>query len=479
MCLMADVTERNGKSMEKKKKFTMPHTYVIILLIILVAVALTWIIPAGEYVRFENAQGVEVVDPNQFSYVEGTPVNPLKIPMYIVNAFMDNVDLLLVILFSGAAFHMLTQSGALQALVAKVATRFSGKTTIFIPILTLVFGLICITQAVNTFIAFAPVMVMFALALGLDSLTGVAIIILGGAIGFSTGALNASTTLVSQRIAELPPFSGIGYRFVCFAVFYVVTNIFLIRYANKVQKNPSYSPMYDLDKENNAGQKADLQDFGTMDTRKWIAIACLAVAMVVIIYGSVKLEWDLPEQSAIFLTLAIIVGLVAGFGPNQISKEFLAGCKGMLSAAITIGLARSIGSIMGDGNIVDTVVHALASVLDHVPFLLQGPGMLISNIIVSLFISSGSGQASITMPIMIPLADLLGVTRQTAVLAFNFGDGFVNYILPTSGALMGILGAANIPYDRWVRFMWKCFTMWTIVGIIMVVIAQLIQYGPM
>lgn len=328
------------------------------------------------------------------------------------------------------------------------------------------------------FIAFAPIMVMLAMALGLDSLTGIAIIILGGAIGFSTGTLNASTTLVSQEIAELPPFSGVGYRFVCFAVFWVVTNIYLIRYASVVKKHPEKSPMYDLDQKRTDMKSVSLDDFGEMTGRKWLSILFLVIAMITIVYGSVKLGWDVREQAAVFLTLAVATGIAAGFSPNQISQEFLEGCKKMLGAAITIGLARGIGSIMGDGNIVDTVVHSLAAVLDHVPAALQGPGMLISNVIVSLFISSGSGQASITMPIMVPLADLLGVTRQTAVLAFNFGDGFVNYILPTSGALMGILGAVDVPYDRWVRFMWKCFAMWTVVGCILVVIAQMMHYGP-
>ncbi len=272
---------------------------------------------------------------------------------------------------------------------------------------------------------------------------------------------------------------GLGYRFVCFGVFYVATNIFLIRYANKVKKHPEKSPMYDLDQENEMSGKVSLDDFGTMNLRKWLAIGCLVISLIVIVYGSVSLGWDMPEYAAVFLVLAIATGIVAGFSPNEISREFTNGCKGMMSAAITIGLARGIGSIMADGTIIDTVVHSMAAMLDRIPFYIQGPGMLIANIIVSLFISSGSGQASVTMPIMIPLADLLGVTRQTAVLAFNFGDGFVNYILPTSGALMGILGAVNIPYDRWVRFMWKCFAMWTVVGCIMVIIAQIMKYGPM
>lgn len=203
--------------MSTKKKFRVPHSFVIVFSIIIAAVLLTWIIPAGEYARVENADGIKVIDPTQFNYIARTPVNPLLIPMYIVKAFIKRVDIMLVILFSGGAFHMLTQSGALQAVIAKLAKKFSNNLYVFIPILTLMFGLICTTQAVNMFIAFAPVMVMLALAIGLDSITGAAIILLGGAIGFSTGTLNPNTTVVAQKIAELPLYSGIGYRWDVFA----------------------------------------------------------------------------------------------------------------------------------------------------------------------------------------------------------------------------------------------------------------------
>ena len=265
--------------MSTKKKFRVPHSFVIVFSIIIAAVLLTWIIPAGEYARVENADGIKVIDPTQFNYIARTPVNPLLIPMYIVKAFIKRVDIMLVILFSGGAFHMLTQSGALQAVIAKLAKKFSNNLYVFIPILTLMFGLICTTQAVNMFIAFAPVMVMLALAIGLDSITGAAIILLGGAIGFSTGTLNPNTTVVAQKIAELPLYSGIGYRWVCFAVYYVITNIFLVRYALKIKKDPTKSPMYDLDQNSELRAGGGLEDFGTIDTRKVLNIIALVVSL--------------------------------------------------------------------------------------------------------------------------------------------------------------------------------------------------------
>ena len=332
--------------MSTKKKFRVPHSFVIVFSIIIAAVLLTWIIPAGEYARVENADGIKVIDPTQFNYIARTPVNPLLIPMYIVKAFIKRVDIMLVILFSGGAFHMLTQSGALQAVIAKLAKKFSNNLYVFIPILTLMFGLICTTQAVNMFIAFAPVMVMLALAIGLDSITGAAIILLGGAIGFSTGTLNPNTTVVAQKIAELPLYSGIGYRWVCFAVYYVITNIFLVRYALKIKKDPTKSPMYDLDQNSELRAGGGLEDFGTIDTRRVLNIIALVVSLGVVIYGSIKFGWDMPEMAAMFIWLAIVVGIISGFDSDTICKNFLEGCKKMMSAMIIIGLAQSISSIM-------------------------------------------------------------------------------------------------------------------------------------
>lgn len=369
----------------------MPHTFVILVVIILIATALTWVIPSGEYARIEDPiSGRKIVDATSFTYVENVRVSPIQLPMLIINAFSANADLITLILLSGAAIHMLTATGALQALVASIVRRFSGKVSVFIPLLMLVFALICTTQGVNTFIAFAPITVMLALSLGLDSIVGVGIILLGGAIGFSTGTLNVSTTLVAQKIAELPNYSGIGYRWVCFAVFYVITCTLLVRYAKKIQKNPELSPMYDLDK-NSQFKNANLDEFGTLDTRKILCIIALVIALVAIVYGCINLDWDFAEQSGIFLVLSIAVGILGGFDANKICAEFMNGAKKMLSAAFIIMFARAIGSVLSAGVITDTIVHSMAVVLTGLPAALLGVGMLAANTLINVVLTSGSG----------------------------------------------------------------------------------------
>lgn len=466
-------------STEKKKLFKVPHTFVIILFIILFAMALTWVVPAGQFERFKNDQGINVINPDAFNYAEKSPVSIFSVPKHIVEGLVKSAELFFLIVLSGGAFNVIVTSGALQGAIGKIAKRFAHSESIFIPLLTLAFGLICTTQGVNMFIGFAPVMVMIARAMGFDSIVGVAVILLGGAVGFSTGTLNPSTTIVAQKIGELPLYSGIEYRAFSFVVYMIITNIFLIRYAKAVRKTPTLSPMYELDLNDSQSGGLQLDDMGHMDTRKWLVILSLVGALAVIVYGGIRLDWGLTESSAAFLWLGIIVGVFAGFGPSKIAVCFVEGAKKMVSAALIIGMAKSVSGILSAGNIIDTIVFALGNMLNSVPAFAQGMAMYIANNFINAFVTSGSGQAAATMPIIMPLSDMVGITRQTAVLAYNFGDGFSNYILPTSTALMGILGAANIPYDRWMKFMWKMFLIWVATGCVLVFIAQMIHLGPM
>lgn len=463
--------------MSNSRKKKMPHTLVILMVIILAVTALTWLIPSGEYDRVKDeASGRQVIDPASFHYIENSPVNPLSVPMLAVDGFVKVADLIFVILFSGAAFHIITLSGSLQSLISLVARKTKNKAMLFIPALTLVFGLICTTQGVNTFIGFAPVMVMIAIGLGYDSIVGASIILLGGAVGFSTGTLNVNTTIVAQKIAGLAPYSGLGYRAVSFFVFYVVTNLFLVRYAMKIQAKPELSPMYDLDQQREITQQDLSADDTGMNLRKWGVLVSLFIVLGIIVYGGIKLRWGLAQTAGMFLWLGIVAGFVAGFKPSEIAKHFTDGAKKMIGAALIIGLARTVSNVLSAGKIMDTTIHALSSVIGQVPWILRGSVMFVINIITNMFITSGSGQAAAVMPIFAPMADTVNMSRQTAILAFNFGDGFCNYILPTSTALMGTLGATDIPYERWMKFMGKLFMIWVVLGSLLMVGAQLIGY---
>ena len=461
------------------KPKNMPNTVVIILGIIICAVFLTWIVPAGSYTRIVNADGIKVIDPTKFSFTAAHPVSLAAIPAHIVKGFESSIAIFLVILFSGGAFQYINSSGALQSVVAKMVRKYASKIWIFIPVLSLIFTLIATSQAVNTFIPFAPIFVMIAKAMKLDSIVGVGIILLGGAVGFSTGTLNTSTTMVAQEIAGLPLFSGIGYRTFCLVIFSIVTNIYLIKYATKISKNPESSYMYDLDQA--SGEKYDLEtleNFGPMTIKKWSVLGVLIITLGFMVYGCLFWKWGMEQLAACYLWMALGMAIVLRLTPNKAVEEFVTGAKKMLMAGIIICSARAIASILNDGHIIDTIIFYLAIALNVIPHFLLGPAMYIINIIVNFFITSGSGQAVVVIPIIAPLADMIGMTRQTAILSFNFGDGFCNYILPTSSALMGILSMGNVPYDRWMKFMWKLFLIWVAVGSVLMIGAQLIQLGP-
>lgn len=461
------------------KKRRTPNTIIIIIALIAVACVMTWIIPAGEYVRVENELGKKIIDPTQFNYVDRVPVSLLSIPQYIVGGYKKSLALFLCLIFSGGCFQFVNKSGALQSLVAKVAKKYSDKVWIFIPILTTMFTLICTVKAVNTFIPFAPIFVLIARALGLDSIIGVAIILLGGSIGFSTGTLMDSTTLYAQQLADVPLYSGLWYRAISLVVYAVFTNYFMVRYATKIKKNPELSYTYDLDRM--SGEKYDeksLEEFGPMTKLKWTVLAILIATIVILVGGAIKFGWGMEEMAAGYIWSSAAMAIAMKINPNDAVTEFFNGVRGMVFAASITCIAQAIGAVLTAGMIIDTIVHVLAQVITYVPAFLYGPAMFLVNIIINVFVTSGSGQAAIVIPIVTPLAEMIGMTKQTAILAFNFGDGFCNMLLPTSSSLMGILSMGKVPYDRWMKFMWRLFPIWYVVGSVLLMIAHAIHLGP-
>ena len=461
-----------------KKKFVFPNTYVIIILMMIVAVLLTWIIPSGEFERVKDEVSKQsIIIPGTFKYIENNPISLFKIPVYIMKGLAKASDIVFLVIIVGGAFNIIIETGMFQSFAGRLTKIFSNKEVLIIPAFSTIFALACTTMGVNTFIGFAPIAVIIARSIGYDAIVGVSMVALGGAIGFSTGTFNPFTTGVAQSLAGLPIFSGLGYRFVCLVVFLVVTNIYIIWYAKKIKANPESSVVYEMEQENKKIEVSEKQH-DKIEGRHYLVLLIVIACFVLLVYGSQNWKWKLQENAAMFIWMGVLSGFAYGFGPSKIAEEFTKGAKKLVYGALMIGMANGISLILTDGKILDTTVQYLGGLLVTLPSYLQAAGMFLMQLLINGLITSGSGQAAATMPIMLPVADIIGITKQTTVLAFNFGDGLSNYILPTSSALMGFIAMVGISYSNWMKFMWKLFLIWIVVGAILVIVANSINYGP-
>ena len=461
-----------------KKKFVFPNTYVIIILMMIVAVLLTWIIPSGEFERVKDEVSKQsIIIPGTFKYIENNPISLFKIPVYIMKGLAKASDIVFLVIIVGGAFNIIIETGMFQSFAGRLTKVFSNKEVLIIPAFSTIFALACTTMGVNTFIGFAPIAVIIARSIGYDAIVGVSMVALGGAIGFSTGTFNPFTTGVAQSLAGLPIFSGLGYRFVCLVVFLIVTNIYIIWYAKKIKANPESSVVYEMEQENKKIEVSEKQH-DKIEGRHYLVLLIVIACFVLLVYGSQNWKWKLQENAAMFIWMGVLSGFAYGFGPSKIAEEFTKGTKKLVYGALMIGMANGISLILTDGKILDTTVQYLGGLLVTLPSYLQAAGMFLMQLLINGLITSGSGQAAATMPIMLPVADIIGITKQTTVLAFNFGDGVSNYILPTSSALMGFIAMVGISYSNWMKFMWKLFLIWIVVGAILVIVANSINYGP-
>ena len=461
-----------------KKKFVFPNTYVIIILMMIVAVLLTWIIPSGEFERVKDEVSKQsIIIPGTFKYIENNPISLFKIPVYIMKGLAKASDIVFLVIIVGGAFNIIIETGMFQSFAGRLTKIFSNKEVLIIPVFSTIFALACTTMGVNTFIGFAPIAVIIARSIGYDAIVGVSMVALGGAIGFSTGTFNPFTTGVAQSLAGLPIFSGLGYRFVCLVVFLIVTNIYIIWYAKKIKANPESSVVYEMEQENKKIEVSEKQH-DKIEGRHYLVLLIVMACFVLLVYGSQNWKWKLQENAAMFIWMGVLSGFAYGFGPSKIAEEFTKGAKKLVYGALMIGMANGISLILTDGKILDTTVQYLGGLLVTLPSYLQAAGMFLMQLLINGLITSGSGQAAATMPIMLPVADIIGITKQTTVLAFNFGDGLSNYILPTSSALMGFIAMVGISYSNWMKFMWKLFLIWTVVGTVLVIVANSINYGP-
>ncbi|MDO4595278.1 MAG: AbgT family transporter [Tissierellia bacterium] len=463
-----------------KKKIKVPHTYIILLGIALIMCILTWIIPAGEFDTKEIGDRTVAIG-GSFHYVERNPQNLWQFFTSVFEGLVQTANISLFIFIVGGAFHVINETETIKASISKLTKSLKDKEMLVVPIFLLVFAIAGSTIGLSEeTIVFIPVGIILAKSLGFDAMIGMSMITLGAGIGFSAGFMNPFSTGVAQEIAELPFTSGIWYRAIVLVVLWIVTSIYMTNYARKIKKDNSNSYLWNDFKgsfEVNSEIK-EVEEDEEFDFRKKLILFSILIAFIAIAIGASKLGWFINEIASVFLILCFVSGLIGGFSPSMIADKFIEGAKDMVFSALVVGFARSILVVMENGLIIATIINFLSNLISTLPKTIGALGMYIVQIILNFFIPSGSGQAAATMPIMTPLADSLDITRQTAVLAFQFGDGFTNSIIPTSGTLMAQLAIAKIPYNKYAKFVAKLMALWIIIGMIFVIIATLIEYGP-
>lgn len=460
--------------MEKSaKKFTFPHEFIIIIVLGVLACILTYIIPAGQYERITTEAGTTVINPEVFQYIENTPVAIWRLPMLLVEGFYNSRALIFAIFIFTGSMQIVMASGTLQNLTSIVIQKFGSKQSVAVAVIMSVIAVLSSPMGYNPFIAFMPVGLLLAAQLGYDAVCGVAIICLAAAMGPNAGMLNPSTTGIGNQLAGLPTFYGFGYRLVGFALITAVTIWYVIRYGNKVKADPTASYVYGIPQDlPEVKEKEDAK----LSTRQILVGITLIAGIILLIFGCTKMGWSFQEMSAFFLVFGPVCGFVYGMSPNEMCVQFTNGAKNVMRAALLIGMAAVISVILTNGNVLDTIVKAVSSTLNYLPAFLQAPGMLLIHTVVNFFITSGNGQAVVTMPIMLPVADIIGMSPETAILALNYGDGFTNMIFPHSSALMAFLALSNVPYHKWVKFVWKLLLLWYVIGAVLLMIAQATGY---
>jgi uncharacterized ion transporter superfamily protein YfcC len=419
-------------------RFRLPHPVLLLLGAIAIAAALTWVLPAGEYERRDDpATGRRVAVAGTYHRVDAAPVGPFRAVMAVPRGFAAGIDVVMTILLVGAAWVVVDRLGTLRVLVGALVRRFTGRGLLAIPVVALFFTLGgALENMQEEIIPLIPVLLLLGWGIGVDAITVVAMSVGAAIVGSAFGPTNPFQAGIALKLAELPPLAGAGVRLVMLVVGYAIWVLWTMRYA----------------KRNSQPVETVVTDAPGLTTRDLVIISCLLLPFAAYLYGVMRLNWGFDELSAAFLIGGVAAGLIGGLGAAGTVKTFLDGMQVLLPAATMVALARSISLVLADGRVIDTILHALATPLSQFPAEATGIMMIPVHALIHVPVSSVSGQAALTMPIFVPLGDLVGLSRQAVVLAYQTGAGLMEMLTPTNGALMAVLLAADVPFSRWIRF---------------------------
>ncbi|MCU9612371.1 AbgT family transporter [Caldibacillus lycopersici] len=466
------------KNIVKKKGFR-PDAYVILFCVLIFAAILTYIIPSGSFERDTMDNGVSIIVPNSYERIDQHPTHFFDIFKAIPAGLIDASSMIFLVIIIGGTFAVIESTGALDSLIMKTINKTKNREwlliTIVVALLSFLGGLGIVSISV---IAFIPIGISLAKAMKMDAMVGVAIMYLGAYSGFAVGFMDPIRTGFAQSIAQLPRFSGIGFRLIVYVLIVLVTIIYIIWYANKVKKNPQSgilgdNPFPKLEETDGAEISPELT------TSQKLVLGVLLLGIGIYVYGAFAYKWSTNELTAIFIMIAIGTAIVNRMNANEFVDSFINGCKKIFYGAAIIGLASAIVIVLQNGLIIDTIVQGIYTLIKSFSNVSGAVVMLIVNALFNFVISSGTAHAAIIMPILTPLADLMDIPRQVAVQSYTLGDGFTNIINPLSGTLMAILAISGISWTKWLKFAGPLMLIWFVIGIISMMIAVLMNWGPM
>ncbi|ACC98697.1 Antiporter family protein [Elusimicrobium minutum Pei191] len=451
------------------------NTYMLVFGILIFTAILSWIVPPGQFDRVEKGSKTLTVA-GSYTRVERSGQGLTDVLLAPIKGFQACSDIIIFILVIGAVFTIIERTGTVNVIIQNISYFFSQNQHLkhfFIPVCMFAFSLCgALFGMEEETIIFVPIFIPLALSLGYDTIVGMTVPFLGAFAGFCSAFVNPFTVGIAQTIAELDIYSGMGYRIIVWLIATSVVTFYVSRYGAKVLKTPSASFTYHMDLEKRAQLKIvnDIEVGKPKIRGRHKAVIMLFIAgITAVIFGVTFYKWYIDEIAALFLFLGILCAMFGKMGVTETTDAIIDGMKNMISVCLLITLARSIIIVATDGNILDTFLHWMALAIGHLPKYLAAQAMFIFQTILNFFIASGSGQAVLTMPIMAPLADLVGISRQTAVLAYQFGEGWGNPIIPTAPVTVAVLAIAGISWTKWLKWFWKLEVILIIMSMILLI----------
>ena len=469
------------KMTDEKNGLKAVNPMLLLIIILLIAAAASYVVPAGSYDRvYDEVTEAELVVPGSYHLVERNPTSVFLLLKSATLGMQNAAQIIFFLFMIGGMFAILNGTGAINNGIANVVRAMRGRELLMIPVCMTVFGCgSAFCANFEEFLAFVPLVLTVCLSMGFDSLTAVGVIFCAAASGYGGAITNAFTTGVAQGIAGLPMFSGMELRVPLFLCLLAASICYVTWHARRVRQNPDLSSTRDWDRITAQSAALDAGEVEPLSRRQKLVLAVFVLGIAFTVWGIVTQGYYIDELAAVFLAIGIVGGIAGGLKAGEMCDYFEKGCENMLFPCLMIGLANAVVVLLKEASIMDTVIYALSGLLNGLPPTAAACGMFVIQDLFNVLVPSGSGQAAITMPIMAPLADMLGLTRQTAVLAFQMGDAFTNVMAPTGGEILAALAmCGGIPFRKWMKYLAPLFLMWWVIAFVFLAIAVRIGYGP-